>query len=56
MQTSNQTEPQANNITSFGPFKLNLKQRRLEKGDTPLRLGSRAFDILAVLIERAEKF
>ena len=55
MQTSNQTEPQANNITSFGPFKLNLKQRRLEKGDTPLRLGSRAFDILAVLVERAGK-
>lgn len=55
MQTSNQTEPQANNIASFGPFKLNLKQRRLEKGDTPLRLGSRAFDILAVLVERAGK-
>jgi predicted ATPase/DNA-binding winged helix-turn-helix (wHTH) protein len=54
MQTSNQAEPQASNVT-FGPFKLNLKQRRLEKGDTPLRIGSRAFDILAVLVERAGK-
>jgi predicted ATPase/DNA-binding winged helix-turn-helix (wHTH) protein len=53
MQTRNQTEPQVNDIISFGPFKLNLKQRRLEKGGTPLRLGSRAFDILAVLVERA---
>jgi DNA-binding winged helix-turn-helix (wHTH) protein len=43
-----------NNVT-FGPFKLNLKQRRLEKGGTPVRLGSRAFDILAVLVERAGK-
>ncbi|MGY8710813.1 winged helix-turn-helix domain-containing protein [Bradyrhizobium sp. 18BD] len=42
-----------NNITSFGPFRLDLKQRRLDKGDTPLRLGSRAFDILAHLVERA---
>jgi predicted ATPase/DNA-binding winged helix-turn-helix (wHTH) protein len=38
---------------SFGPFRLLATQRLLLEGDTPVRLGSRAFDILAVLVERA---
>jgi len=38
---------------SFEPFRLLPVQRLLLEGDTPVRLGSRAFDILAVLIERA---
>jgi predicted ATPase/DNA-binding winged helix-turn-helix (wHTH) protein len=38
---------------SFGPFRLLAAQRLLLEGDTPVRLGSRAFDILAALIERA---
>jgi len=38
---------------SFGPFRLLTKQRLLLEGDTPVRLGSRAFDILAALVERA---
>jgi predicted ATPase/DNA-binding winged helix-turn-helix (wHTH) protein len=39
--------------TSFGPFRLLAAQRLLLEGDTPVRLGSRAFDILAALVERA---
>jgi predicted ATPase/DNA-binding winged helix-turn-helix (wHTH) protein len=38
---------------SFGPFRLHAAQRLLLEGDKPVRLGSRAFDILAVLVERA---
>jgi len=39
--------------TSFGPFRLIAEQRLLLEGDRPVRLGSRAFDILVFLIERA---
>jgi DNA-binding winged helix-turn-helix (wHTH) protein len=38
---------------SFGPFRLLPARRLLVEGDTPVRLGSRAFDILAALVERA---
>jgi predicted ATPase/DNA-binding winged helix-turn-helix (wHTH) protein len=38
---------------SFGPFRLLIAQRLLLEGDKPVRLGSRAFDILAALVERA---
>jgi DNA-binding winged helix-turn-helix (wHTH) protein len=38
---------------SFGPFRLLADQRLLFEGDRPVRLGSRAFDILAALVERA---
>ena len=31
---------------SFGPFRLVAAQRLLFEGDKPVRLGSRAFDIL----------
>src|SRR3954468_21917424 len=37
---------------SFGPFRLLPAQRLLLEGDNPVRLGSRAFDILATLLER----
>jgi predicted ATPase/DNA-binding winged helix-turn-helix (wHTH) protein len=37
---------------SFGPFRLLTEQRLLLDGDRPVRLGSRAFDILAALVER----
>ncbi|HEY4893865.1 MAG TPA: winged helix-turn-helix domain-containing protein, partial [Reyranella sp.] len=37
---------------SFGPFRLLADQRLLLEGDRPVRLGSRAFDILAALVER----
>src|SRR5882672_6029280 len=38
---------------SFGPFRLLAEQRMLLEGDKSVRLGSRAFDILAALVERA---
>jgi predicted ATPase/DNA-binding winged helix-turn-helix (wHTH) protein len=37
---------------SFGPFRLLTAQRLLLEGDQPVRLGSRAFDVLATLLER----
>ena len=40
---------------SFGPYRLFAPQRLLLEGDKPVRLGSRAFDILAALVERAGK-
>jgi adenylate cyclase len=38
---------------SFGPFRLYPAQRRLKKGEDPVKLGARAFDILLALVERA---
>src|SRR6266540_7283533 len=38
---------------SFGPYRLLGAQRLLLEGDKPVRLGSRAFDILTALVERA---
>src|SRR6202040_2198703 len=38
---------------SFGPFRLVAAQRLLLEGDKPVRLGSRAFDLLTALVERA---
>ena len=38
---------------AFGPFRLLTAQRLLLEADRPVRLGSRAFDILAALVERA---
>jgi DNA-binding winged helix-turn-helix (wHTH) protein len=40
---------------SFGPYRLHIAQRLLLEGDTPVRLGSRAFDILTALVERARE-
>jgi DNA-binding response OmpR family regulator len=37
----------------FGPFSLLTVQRLLLDGDKPVRLGGRAFDILADLVDRA---
>src|SRR2546421_10545044 len=51
------TEPSATaggeHTFAFGPFRLLAAQRLLLEGDTPVRLGSRAFDILAALVERS---
>src|SRR6476660_7474031 len=51
------TEPQATTsgepAISFGPYRLVAAQRLLLEGDKPVRLGSRAFDILTALVERA---
>jgi predicted ATPase/DNA-binding winged helix-turn-helix (wHTH) protein len=40
-------------VISFGPFSLYAEQRLLLEGDREVRLGGRAFDILASLVERA---
>lgn len=40
----------------FGPFTLQPAQRVLMEGDTRINLGSRAFDILVLLIKRAGTF
>jgi predicted ATPase/DNA-binding winged helix-turn-helix (wHTH) protein len=39
----------------FGPFRLDPLLRVLQEGEGPIRLGSRALDILLVLVERAGK-
>jgi len=40
-------------VFAFGSFRLIPAQRMLLEDGKPLRLGSRAFDILATLVERA---
>src|SRR6267154_2199121 len=50
LQTSGQ---HAQEIISFGPFRLYPSERVLKKGDQPVKLGSRAFDILLMLVQQA---
>jgi predicted ATPase/DNA-binding winged helix-turn-helix (wHTH) protein len=40
-------------VISFGPFRLFTAQRLVERAGAPLQLGSRALDILIVLVEHA---
>src|ERR1700720_1531616 len=40
---------------SFGPFRLVPTQRLLLEDDNPVRVGSRALDILTALVERPGK-
>ncbi len=42
----------AGNEISFGPFKLFPEERLLLEADTPVRIGSRAFDILVAMVKR----
>jgi predicted ATPase/DNA-binding winged helix-turn-helix (wHTH) protein len=37
----------------FGPFQLHLERAALLEGDKPVRIGSRALEILTALVERA---
>src|SRR5882757_7033807 len=39
-------------VICFGPFRLSTSERVLVKGGVPVRLGSRALDILITLLER----
>jgi DNA-binding winged helix-turn-helix (wHTH) protein len=52
---ANQTEPASAPPTemSFGPFRLHPRQFLLLEGDKRVPLGSRALEILMVLLERA---
>jgi DNA-binding winged helix-turn-helix (wHTH) protein len=43
-------------VVRFGPFTLRPAQRVLMEGDAQIHLGSRAFDILLLLLERAGTF
>jgi DNA-binding winged helix-turn-helix (wHTH) protein len=45
----------ARRVISFGPFHLFPEQQLLLEGETPVRLGSRALDILVALVERPGK-
>jgi predicted ATPase/DNA-binding winged helix-turn-helix (wHTH) protein len=40
-------------VAAFGPFCLHTAERTLEKNGQPLKIGSRALDILLVLVERS---
>src|ERR1700722_7312574 len=40
-------------IASFGPFRLHVTERLLEKNGVPVEIGSRALDILVTLLEQA---
>jgi len=42
----------AREMISFGPFLLSPSERVLKKGDQPVKLGGRAFDILLVLVQQ----
>ena len=43
----------AGRAVSFGPFRLLPAQQLLLEGEVPVRLGSRALEILTALVERA---
>jgi predicted ATPase/DNA-binding winged helix-turn-helix (wHTH) protein len=45
--------PHEADIASFGPFSLHDKARLLERDGVPVKLGSRALDILRLLVSRA---
>ena len=44
--------PSVEDAITFGPFHLFPAQQMLLEADKPVRLGSRALEILAVLVER----
>jgi DNA-binding winged helix-turn-helix (wHTH) protein len=52
MTTSDQPSSSAEREYSFAPFRFIPGQQLLLHGDTPVRLGNRALDILAELVER----
>src|SRR6516162_8034533 len=47
-----QAEPPSHNEFSFASFRLHRDKRLLLKGEEPVRLGGRALEILAALVER----
>src|SRR5260370_8774601 len=44
--------PISQDLICFGPFRLSVTERVLEKGGVRVRLGSRPLDILIALVER----
>lgn len=49
---SNQHTETAEDVFTFGPFRLFVGRRQLLEGDARVRLGSRAHDILVALLEK----
>src|SRR5215470_9891260 len=49
---SDASGPSADGTIAFGPFFLSPARQLLLEGEKPLRLGSRAFEILKVLVEQ----
>jgi predicted ATPase/DNA-binding winged helix-turn-helix (wHTH) protein len=47
------SEKTTQDVIFFGPFQLFAAERRLEREGVPVPLGSRAFDILLILLEKA---
>src|ERR1700726_3272032 len=43
----------AQGVIAFGPFRLSVAERLIERAGEPLELGGRAMDILIALVERA---
>ena len=43
----------ATSVASFGPFRLNPIERRLERDNEAVVIGSRSLEILIALVERA---
>ena len=39
-------------VYQFGPFRLEVKEHRLIRGDRPIPLPGKAFETLRVLVER----
>lgn len=39
-------------VYAFGPFRLMPERQALLQGDTPVRIGARAFDLLTAFVER----
>ncbi|WP_407178660.1 ATP-binding protein [Bradyrhizobium sp. STM 3562] len=46
-------DPTAEDVVSFGPFRLHVAERRIERDGSAVHLGGRALDILIALIEQA---
>ena len=47
------SEQTTSDVITFGPFRLFVAERRLERDSARVPLGGRAFDILLMLLERA---
>ncbi len=47
------TQESSDQALTFGPFRLHRARKQLLEGDKPVRLGSRALDLLIALVERA---
>lgn len=53
MRMSRGSDVQSEQAWTFGRFRLLGRRKQLLEGDKPVRLGSRAFDLLTALVQRA---